>query len=216
MGRPAGSPNRPDREARRILSQSQFLRGVQFTKEEMANLNRLALLKTRERNAGVSLSALRLKMEYGYSKPAQEHELSGSVTIVVTSPLLGSPGSGVKAKALPVATMDAQALSLQQGPITANMSTRESAEIRAQSQSGLDYVTTDPDPITDPEGDPLDPDEERPFDPMTAPSIIEAGKLIATDDATMTAGQRRAKARDDWKAEQAALNGCDKNGQGNV
>lgn len=167
--------------------------------DDIKEFNDLCAGRNLGRNSSVQLAALRTKFEYVLPRPKQEHELSGQVTIVVRSEM----PSRKQAKALPVATVDEEVLCLQQRPITANMSTRESGENPTDSRIRVDYVTSDPDPITDPEGDPLDPDEER-ANPLLAPSRHEDGRLLGQPD-TRTPEQRRHDEREAWRAEQAAL-----------
>lgn len=109
--------------AQRILTEAQFRRGIKLDKSHMDKLNELARGEGLTRNSGVTLGALKAKLDHGYAKPAQEHELSGSVTIQVVSPLMGAPGSARQAKVTMSADLEPQVLSLQQGLITPNMST---------------------------------------------------------------------------------------------
>ena len=96
---------------------------LRLTHENLEQIE--ALTRTSPRRAATMLAALRLKLEYGHGKPAQAHEHSALVQIVVHSALAGAPGSAVheEAKALPVATGPTQALCFEQGLITALMTT---------------------------------------------------------------------------------------------
>ena len=124
MGRPKGARNRPDRAARKILNDSQFSQAVRYVAKDAEVLNSVADGSYRPRNVASVLGALRLKAEFGYSKPKQETELSGNVTISVASPLPGSPGSS-RAKVELVANEDAQVLCLEQRPIMGIVSTKK-------------------------------------------------------------------------------------------
>jgi hypothetical protein len=129
------------------------------------------------RHVSSRLLALRLKLEYALARPKQETELSGNVTIIVTSPLPGRIGGG-QAKALADATGSGESSEGRQSPIIAITSTKESAETQAIS--------------------------ERP-DILLTPSLHRAGALRADPNAGMTPEQRRAAERDAWQAERAAM-----------
>lgn len=147
----------------------------------------MALGRFKPRNAVAVLGAIRTKMEYAYAKPAQEHELTGSVTIVVQSPLPGVIG---KAKAIGAKVGDPRTLDTTstrisserrdnqgQRPIMANMSTEENAAMAGES-----------------------PDGSTAFNPLTAPTVHRVGRLLGAPD-TRTADQRRADERAAWLAD---------------
>ena len=190
MARTAGARNDPARAAR-VLSERAFRQGIKLTAGQIDTLDDMALGRFKPRNAVAVLGAIRTKMEYAYAKPKQETELSGSVTIVVQSPLVGAPGSRSQAKAFPVAnvgtmaaieTAEGQANQVQR-PITAIMSTTETAESRAIPQASSADI-----------------------DPILAPSVMEADRLAGAPD-NRSAEQRREDARIEWQADQAKLRG---------
>lgn len=196
MGRPAGSINQIDKAARKILSDAQFAHGIKLQRGQLETLDLMAHGGYRPRNASAVLGALRLKLEWGHSRPKQQHELSGQVTIVVTSPLPGAPGSMRQAKVLDVPREDAQVLTGQRRPITEITSTSEKVENSTnrvtKNVTDTDYVTNDPDPIAEP---------EEPESPL----VHEDGRLRAAPPAPATAEERRAQARAEWQAERAPV-----------
>jgi hypothetical protein len=135
----------------------------------------------RKRGAGFQIAAIRLMAEHTLPKPEQRHELSGNVTITVEC-------------AIPTRASQAQHLVV------------EASQERLQERQGLvipSYVTNtissgltnEPEPISDPE----------------PPMIHEDGRLRADSSVALTAEERRAKARDEWQAEQAELRQADGN-----
>jgi hypothetical protein len=129
------------------------------------------------RHVSSRLLALRLKLEYALARPKQETELSGNVTIIVTSPLPGRIG-GSQAKVLADATGSEESAERRHSPIMTIMSTEKSPET-VDIPSGPDITLT--------------------------PSLHRAGALRADPRAGMTPEQRRAAERDAWQAERAAM-----------
>lgn len=125
--------------AKNLVNQA-FEQGLRLSPAELEVLNGLISGGTPPRRANVTLGAIRLKLEYGHTKPAQAHEHNGTVSIVVRSALAGAPGSAVLdvAKVSPVATGHEQVLCFQQPPITAIMSTRVSGVGNEDSYLGRD------------------------------------------------------------------------------
>lgn len=188
MSRTLGARNDPARAAR-VLTEKAFRHGIKLTHGQIDTLDAMATGAYKPRNAVAVLGAIRTKMEYAYSKPKQETELSGNVVISVSSPLPGPPGS---ARLLPTPqhlALEAAGNSAadQQGPGICDYVT---------SATSSSILTNEPEPIVDPE-------PPMALSPMATPSIIEAGKLVATDDQHLTAEQRREAERDAWLADEA-------------
>lgn len=207
MGQPshAPDPNGRGRKARaasraatKLLTEAQFHQQMRVSQGAVDELHEISRGVVR-RNSATTVNATRTILEWGYARPKQETELSGNVTITVASPLPGRIGSGREAKVLPVATSEPQVLCLQQGPITANMSTAESVENPTLLEVGNDYVAPRVSAF----------DRRFPIvDAMLAPSVIEAGRLTSQPD-ERTPEQRRHDDREAWRAEQdAQRNGC--------
>jgi hypothetical protein len=166
----------------RLLSEAQFRKGIGYQHRHLDKLNELAAGVGLTRNAGVILGALRTKAEFAYAKPAQEHELKGNVAITVSC-AFPTREALEQAKVLPVANGEPQVLSLQQGPITYIRSTEK-----------------------DENGDAFEPAvmaQDVIVNLMEQPSLIKAGRLVADPSTSMTAEQRRDKARADWLADTA-------------
>lgn len=144
---------------------------------DFAVLDRLVDGESLGRHAGVRLLALRTKLEYALPKPKQEHELTGSVTIVVQSPIPTRAGMLREAKAALVATSEPEVLCLQQGPITYIPSTEKDGD-DAASEPAVMAV-----------------------DVMEAGTLHRVGRLKAHPSVAMTAEQRRAAARAEWMAD---------------
>jgi hypothetical protein len=168
---------------RRHLTPKQTLRALRPTEGGLAKLHDVAEGKVK-RGAMPIIQANRTMLEWTVPRPAQAHELSGSVTIRVESPLFGAPGSSIQAKVLSVATRDAEVLCSQQGPITHIPSTEidENGDASMSAVMALDVTSTE-------------------FDPLTAPTIIESGRLVAAP--ILTAEERRSAERDAWLADKA-------------
>ncbi len=145
------------------------------------------------RNAAVQLQAIQTKLAYVFAKPAQEHELSGNVTIRVECAI--PTRASIVAPQHLVSDGAEKTAERVDSPIRGHY-------VNSPTSSGL---ANEPEPIADPEGDPLDPDDTR-ARAMLAPSVIEAGRLKGAPD-NRTADQRREDARIEWRADQAKLRG---------
>jgi len=77
-----GAVGSPASEARKLLTEKQALRAMRVSNLAMEELHSIAEGK-RRRGAGFQIAAIRLMAEHTLRKPAQEHELSGNVTIRV-------------------------------------------------------------------------------------------------------------------------------------
>lgn len=82
-----GAIHRPDRIASKILTEAQFAKGIKLHKNQLDTLDAMAAGIFKPRNAIAILGAIRAKLEWGYAKPKQETELSGTVSITVVSPI---------------------------------------------------------------------------------------------------------------------------------
>ncbi len=194
MGRPAGSLNQIDKAARKILTDAQFNRGIKLHRGQLEVLDLMAHGGYRPRNASAILGALRLKMDYGYSRPEQRHELTGAFTVNVTSVLPGPPGSRLhEAKVAASRTLDATDVEREhanstrdnelaaQRPISVITETQQSVEIPTDSQVEPSYVN-----------------------PLTEPSLIEAGALVASTEPIETSEARRERQRREWLSDPVA------------
>jgi len=180
-----------------VLTERAFRHGIKLTAGQIDTLDAMAMGHYKPRNAVAVLGALRTKMEYAYSKPKQETELSGNVSITVSSPV-PTRASYIKARQIDapqhlVSSSTQNVLGSQQGPEIGSY-------VNSTTSSGA--LTNEPELIADPE---VDPDVAQPaaFDPLTAPTIHRVGRLIATDEPKLTAEQRRELARADWLADKA-------------
>lgn len=103
-GRRGQKPRYAMREATRLLTEKQIKRGLMLSQGGIEKLHAVSRGEVK-RGAMAIVAASRTCLEWTVPRPKQETELTGNVTIVVTSPLPGAPGSIVKA--LPVATIQA-------------------------------------------------------------------------------------------------------------